>query len=73
MKGKSVMSKLTVEVIVPEGLKPGDKFQVEIETPTVEKKPRGQLAGLTLEQMTIEQLKREVLELEAAVAARSTG
>ena len=29
--------KLTFEVTVPEGLKPGDKFQAEVELPTPQK------------------------------------
>lgn len=56
------MSKtFTVEVIVPEGLTAGDKFNVEVEMPDVEKKPRGQLAGIAVEDMTDEQLKREII------------
>lgn len=53
--------KFQVEVIVPEGLKAGDKFLVEIEMPTPEKKPRGQLHGIELKDMTDEQLKREII------------
>lgn len=34
---------------------------LEIEAPVKEKKPRGQLAGLSLEEMTDDQLKREII------------
>ena len=53
--------KFEVEVTVPVGLMEGDKFIVEVEVPVAEKKPRGQLAGITLEEMTDEQLKREII------------
>lgn len=33
----------------------------EVEVPKAEKKPRGQLAGIALEEMTDEQLKREII------------
>ena len=56
------MSKtLTVELTVPEGLIAGDVFTAEIELPAQEKKQRGQLAGIALEDMTDEQLKREII------------
>ena len=51
----------TVELTVPDGLVAGDVFTAEIEIPAPVKKPRGQLAGLTLEEMTDEQLKREII------------
>lgn len=50
-----------IEVTVPEGLKAGDTFSVEVEAPVAEKKPRGMLAGIALEDMTDEQLKRELI------------
>ena len=50
-----------VEVTVPEGLKAGDNFMLEVEVPAAEKKPRGQLAGIAIEDMTDEQLKREII------------
>ena len=34
---------------------------LEIEAPAKEKKPRGQLAGIALEDMTDDQLKREII------------
>ena len=57
----------TVEVTVPEGLKAGDTFAVEVEMPVGEKKARGQLAGLTLEQMSDEQLKRELINANSVL------
>ena len=53
------MNTLTVTVTVPEGAKAGDTFDVEVELP--KKAPRGQLAGIALEGMTDEQLKRELI------------
>lgn len=47
---------MVFEVTCP---KCGETF--EVEAPVKEKKPRGQLAGLTLEEMTDEQLKREII------------
>lgn len=62
-----------VEVTIPalpEGKKKweaGDTFSVEVEAPAVVKKPRGQLAGLTLEEMTDEQLKREIINANSVL------
>lgn len=56
-----------VEVTVPEGLKEGDVFKVQVEVPTPEKKPRGQLAGIALEDMTDEQLKREIINANSVL------
>lgn len=61
------MAKFTVEVTVPEGLSAGDTFTVEVEAPKVEKKPRGQLAGIALEDMTDEQLKREIINANSVL------
>ena len=57
----------TVELTVPEGLSAGDVFTAEIEMPAPVKKPRGQLAGLTLEEMTDEQLKREIINAKSVL------
>jgi len=57
----------TVELTVPEGLVAGDVFTAEIEMPAPVKKPRGQLAGLTLEEMTDEQLKREIINSKSVL------
>lgn len=59
--------KFEVEVTVPEGLKAGDTFTIEVETPTPEKKSRGQLAGIPLEEMTDEQLKREIINANSVL------
>ena len=56
-----------VEVTVPEGLSAGDKFTIEVEAPVPEKKPRGQLAGIALEDMTDEQLKRELINANSVL------
>ena len=61
--GKSV----TLELTVPEGLVAGDVFTVEVELPTPEKKQRGQLAGIPLEEMTDEQLKRELINASSVL------
>ena len=62
------MSKtFTVEITVPEGLKAGDVFTAEVEMPAAEKKARGQLAGLSLEEMTDEQLKRELINANSVL------
>ena len=39
----------------------------EVEAPAVEKKPRGQLAGIALEDMTDEQLKREIINANSVL------
>lgn len=63
----------TVEVTIPalpEGKKKwevGDTFTVEIEAPAKEKKQRGQLAGIALEDMTDEQLKREIINANSVL------
>ena len=56
-----------VEVTVPEGMSAGDKFTIEVEAPVPEKKPRGQLAGIALEDMTDEQLKREIINANSVL------
>ena len=56
-----------VEVTVPEGMSAGDKFTIEVEAPVPEKKPRGQLAGIALEDMTDEQLKRELINANSVL------
>lgn len=58
---------ITVELIVPEGLQAGDVFTAEVELPAAVKKPRGQLAGLSLEEMTDEQLKRELINANSVL------
>lgn len=66
-------STFVVEVTIPElpeGKKKwetGDTFSVEIEAPAKEKKPRGQLAGIAIEDMTDEQLKREIINAKSVL------
>lgn len=60
-------NKFTVSVTVPEGLAPGDTFEIEVEAPKPEKKPRGQLAGIALEDMTDDQLKRELINANSVL------
>ena len=56
-----------VEVTVPEGLKEGDTFKITVEAPVKEKKQRGQLAGIAIEDMTDEQLKREIINAKSVL------
>lgn len=56
-----------VEVTVPEGLQAGDTFKIEVEVPKKEKGSRGQLAGIALEDMTDEQLKREIINANSVL------
>ena len=58
---------MTVEVEAPKNLKAGETFTIEVELPTPEKKQRGQLAGLTLGEMTDEQLKRELVNAKSVL------
>jgi hypothetical protein len=51
--------KFLVEITLPRDMKAGETFTVEVEKPTAEKGQRGQLAGIPLEDMTDDQLKRE--------------
>ncbi len=50
-----------IEVEVPHGLQAGDKFVIDVEQPLVPKVKKTRLANIPLEQMTIEQLKRELI------------
>lgn len=59
--------KFEVEVTVPEGMSAGDKFTIEVEVPAAVKRPRGQLAGIALEDMTDEQLKREIINAKSVL------
>lgn len=56
-----------VEVTVPEGLKEGDVFKVQVEVPVAPRKPRGQLAGIALVDMDDEQLKREIINAKSVL------
>lgn len=52
--------KFEVEVTVPEGLSAGEVFKIVVEAPELPKRERGVLNGIALEDMTDEQLKREI-------------
>ncbi len=61
------MKKISVEVLAPKDMVAGEKFVVEVEIPEPVKKPRGQLHGLTLEEMSDEQLKRETINANSVL------
>lgn len=63
----SYAKKFEVEVTVPAGLKAGDKFNVTVEAPELPKQARGQLNGLTLEEMTDDQLKVELINSKSVL------
>ena len=50
-----------VEVEVPHGLHAGDKFVINVEQPSVATTKKTRLANIPLEQLTLEQLKRELI------------
>ena len=52
----------TMEITCPDC---GKVFEVEV--PAAVKKPRGQLAGIALEDMTDEQLKREIINAKSVL------
>ena len=56
-----------VEVTVPEGYAAGDTFKIEVEAPVTERKPRGVLNGIAVEDMTEEQLKRELINANSVL------
>lgn len=58
---------ITVEVEAPKNLKAGEVFSIEVEIPKPERKPRGQLAGIALVDMTDEQLKREIINANSVL------
>lgn len=58
---------MTVEVEAPKNLKAGEKFTIEVEIPKPKRKPRGQLAGIALVDMTDEQLKREIINAKSVL------
>jgi len=63
----TMAKKFEVEVTVPEGLVAGDVFVLEVEVPATARKPRGILAGLTVEEMTDDQLKREIINASSVL------
>lgn len=56
-----------IEIEVPHGLQAGDRFVVDIEAPSLPKTKRTKLVDVPLEQMTIEQLKRERTNARSAL------
>ena len=48
-----------IEVEVPHGLKAGDRFAISVEAPATPKTKKTKIANIPLEQMTMEQLKKE--------------
>lgn len=58
---------INVEVTAPRDLVQGETFQVEVELPTPVRKPRGQLAGIEVPDMTDEQLKREIINAKSVL------
>lgn len=62
------MAKLIeLEVEAPKNLKAGEKFTVEVAIPTAPRAPRGMLAGIALEDMTLDQLKRELINAKSVL------
>lgn len=61
------MSTIEVEITAPKNLKAGEVFMAEVEVPKPERKPRGQLAGIAVEDMTDEQLKREIINASSVL------
>ena len=59
--------KFEVEVTVPEGVYAGDTFKVVVEAPELPKQTRGQLNGIAIEDMTDEQLKREIINANSVL------
>ena len=51
--------KFQIEIEVPHGLQAGDRFVVDVEAPSVPRTRKSRLANIPLEQMTLDQLKRE--------------
>ena len=58
---------VTIEVAAPRNLVEGETFTVEVEIPAPVRKPRGQLAGIALVDMTDEQLKRELINAKSVL------
>lgn len=67
------MAKIVVDVTIPElpegkdSWNVGDVFTVEVETPKREGRPRGQLAGIDIVDMTDEQLKIEIINSKSVL------
>ncbi len=59
--------KFQIEVEVPHGLHAGDRFIVDIEQPSAPKVQKVKLMNTPLEQMTYEQLKRELVNARSVL------
>lgn len=51
--------KFQIEIEVPHGLQAGDRFAIDVETPSAPKIRKTRLANIPVGQMTMEQLKQE--------------
>lgn len=63
----AVARKFEVEITVPEGCKAGDTFKVIVEAPEVTRKERGSLSGISLAEMTDEQVRRELVNAKSVL------
>jgi len=62
--------KFNIEIEITEDIrkmKVGEMLTIEVEAPAIEKKPRGMLAGIAIEDMTDEQLKRELINANSVL------
>ena len=60
--------KFQIEVEVPHGLKAGDRFVIDVETPAAPKVKKSRLLNTPIEQMTMEQLKRERINAKSVLS-----
>ena len=60
--------KFQIEVEVPSGLKAGDRFVIDVDIPANPKVKKSRLVNMPLEQMTIEQLKREKINAKSVLS-----
>ena len=56
-----------IEVEVPHGLKAGDRFAVTVEAPATPKVRKTKIANIPVEQMTMEQLKKELVNARSVL------
>jgi hypothetical protein len=56
-----------VDVTVPEGLTAGDSFTITVEAPELPKRERSILNGITLDDMTEDQLKKEIINAKSVL------
>ena len=60
-------NKVQIEIEVPHGLQAGDRFVIDVEQPMVPRLKKTRLANVPLEQMTIPQLKRELINARSVL------